>query len=350
MFPPPSKPQDADSSIRLTDNDAALARLSAVQKGYLSDPFIRSLVPRAHLQPSRPPLINVGTFVRTVAIDDLVEQWLSISSETGTKCQIVSLGAGSDTRFWRIATGPLKDQLAAYVEIDFPEVTTKKAMAIKKSKDLTAIFGDSNQIKLAQGGVCLHAPNYHLLGADLRKSPSETLGSLISPESGSLLDPSLPTLLLCECVLVYMSLAESSAILQWFGTYFKESVLGCVVYEMFGLDDAFGRVMVNNLKSRNVTLPGAEHSPDASVLPKRFLDLGFTTSRALTLREIRRAYVDPKELERISGLEMLDEVEELELVLQHYAIISSLTVPNREDSRLWTRWVLKQKQSQSNED
>jgi [phosphatase 2A protein]-leucine-carboxy methyltransferase len=103
MFPPPSKSQDADGSIRSTDNDAALARLSAVQKSYLSDPFIRFLVPRAHLQPARPPLINIGTFVRTIAIDDLVQQWLSISSNTGKKCQIVSLGAGSDTRFWRLA-------------------------------------------------------------------------------------------------------------------------------------------------------------------------------------------------------------------------------------------------------
>jgi len=100
----------------------------------------------------------------------------------------------------------------------------------------------------AQGGICLHAPKYHLLGADLRKPPFETLNTLISPESGALLDPSLPTLLLCECVLVYMTLNESSAILQWFREYFKESVLGCVVYEMFGLDDAFGRVMVNNLR------------------------------------------------------------------------------------------------------
>ncbi|KAK7472413.1 carboxy methyl transferase for protein phosphatase 2A [Stygiomarasmius scandens] len=345
MFPPPSRSQDADSSIRLTDNDAALARLSAVQKGYLSDPFIRFLVPRAHLQPARPPLINIGTFVRTVAIDDLVEQWLSISSQIGKKCQIVSLGAGSDTRFWRIATGPLKDQLSSYVEIDFPEVTTKKAMAIKKSKDLSTVLGDTNDIKLAQGGICLHAPKYHLLGADLRKPPSETLNTLISPESGALLDPSLPTLLLCECVLVYMTLNESSAILQWFREYFRESVLGCVVYEMFGLDDAFGRVMVNNLRSRNVSLLGAEHSPDVNILPKRFLDLGFTTSHALTLKEIRRAYIPEEELERISGLEMLDEIEELDLVLQHYAITSSLAVSNQENVGIWTQWALKIKQT-----
>ncbi|KAF5357354.1 hypothetical protein D9758_005884 [Tetrapyrgos nigripes] len=349
MFPPPTKPQDADGSIRLTDNDAALARLSAVQKNYLSDLFIRFLVPRPHLQAPRPPLINIGTFVRTTAIDDLVHQWLSLSSNAGKKCQIVSLGAGSDTRFWRLATGPLKDQISAYMELDFPEVTTKKAMAIKKSKDLSAVLGDPNDIKLAQGGICLHAPKYHLLGTDLRKPMSENLGPLVS-ETTPLLDPSLPTLILSECVLCYMSVAESSAVLQWFREYFKNSVLGCVVYEMFGLEDAFGRVMVNNLKSRNVTLPGAEYSSDVNVLPKRYLDIGFTTSRALTLREIRRAYVEPEELERISGLEMLDEVEELDLVLQHYAIISSLAVSSQEGLSLWEQWGLRVKERKSEDD
>jgi [phosphatase 2A protein]-leucine-carboxy methyltransferase len=106
MFPP-SQPgrgnQDIDAPVRLTDTDAALARLSAVQRGYLQDPFVKSMVPRAHLQPPRPPLINVGTFVRSAAIDNLVNGWFELTEHAEKSCQIVSLGAGSDTRFWRIA-------------------------------------------------------------------------------------------------------------------------------------------------------------------------------------------------------------------------------------------------------
>jgi [phosphatase 2A protein]-leucine-carboxy methyltransferase len=97
-----SNPQDADSAIRVTDLDAAGARLSAVNKGYLRDPFIKYMVPRAHLQPARPPLINVGTYVRATAIDELVHQFIDLAHQGGQQCQIVSLGAGSDTRFWRI--------------------------------------------------------------------------------------------------------------------------------------------------------------------------------------------------------------------------------------------------------
>lgn len=103
----------------------------------------------------------------------------------------------------------------------------------------------------------MHTPTYHLLPADLRLSPSVTLDNLLaSPTTDSttkpILSPSLPTLLLFECVLVYMSPSHSSALLQWFAGYFSSSqdgaALGSIVYEMFGLKDAFGRVMVNNLK------------------------------------------------------------------------------------------------------
>jgi [phosphatase 2A protein]-leucine-carboxy methyltransferase len=102
MFP--TEPlKSSDHYIRLTNGDAASARLSAVQKQYLEDPFIKYFVPRAQFQAPKPPLINIGTFLRSTAIDDLVHQWLSLSEHEGKLCQIVSFGAGSDTRFWRIA-------------------------------------------------------------------------------------------------------------------------------------------------------------------------------------------------------------------------------------------------------
>ncbi|KAI0724714.1 leucine carboxyl methyltransferase [Fomitopsis betulina] len=318
---------DADSAVRLTDTDAALARLSAVQKHYLTDPWIRHFVPRAHLQPARPPLINIGTYVRAEGIDKLVDRWCALAVHEGTQCQIVSLGAGSDTRFWRIATGPRKDILRAYFEVDFAENTTKKAMAIRKSSDLSSVLGKPEEVTIVNGGTTVHAPKYHLVAGDLRQPPSELI-ALLEPY----LSPAHPTILLFECVLAYVSPEASSALIQGFADYFNRTqtghnVLGGIVYEMYGLEDSFGRVMKSNLMARNVSLPGVDPYPTKASLPPRFLKHGFTAAKALTLRDIRRLYIDPAERERISHLEMLDEIEELELVLEHYAITWGVKIP-----------------------
>ena len=192
---------------------------------------------------------------------------------------------------------------------------------------------------------------------DLRTPPATSLASLLGSGDEPLLSPALPTLLLFECVLAYMTPTASNALIQWFVDYFAApggGLLAGIVYEMFKLDDAFGRVMLNNLKvrlssesvfvysrrvclndlitnagqqSRNVSLPGAESYRDLASLSHRFLNLGFTKAQALTLREIRRRYIEPQELKRLSQLELLDEVEELELVLDHYAISWGVKFP-----------------------
>lgn len=49
-----------------------------------------------------------------------------------------------------------------------------------------------------------------------------------------------------------MSPEPSSALIDWFVNHFASphdgSILGAIVYEMFGLQDAFGQVMLSNLQ------------------------------------------------------------------------------------------------------
>ena len=71
--PPLPRGKNPDDAIRSTDGDASLARLSAVRKGYLQDPYVTSLVPGGHLKPSLSPQMNLGTYVRSTAIDALVD-------------------------------------------------------------------------------------------------------------------------------------------------------------------------------------------------------------------------------------------------------------------------------------
>ena len=52
------------------------------------------------------------------------------------------------THAFRRKSGPRSGQLAKYVEIDFPENTTRKAMSIRKSRELSALLGKPEDVKL----------------------------------------------------------------------------------------------------------------------------------------------------------------------------------------------------------
>ncbi|QRW12607.1 leucine carboxyl methyltransferase [Ceratobasidium sp. AG-Ba] len=319
MYPPEPRHIESDNAIRGTDMDAAHSRLSAVRLGYLTDPYIVPLVPRARFVPSRAPLMNVGTYVRSTAIDMLVEGWLDAAGSEGEKKQIVSLGAGSDTRFWRLMDKGYAKHIASYVELDFAENTSRKAKAITQTQTLRTPLG--TDIKIEQGGAGLNSDVYHLLPLDLRGGPS-VLSSLVSTPTETPsplpLDTTLPTLFIAECVFVYMTPSASAAVVRWFAETFNRAA--GIVYEMFGLQDSFGKVLKENLKARQLELPGADAFPTLDSQTSRFSTNGITHAKGRTLKDIRRENVSDLELQRISRLEHLDEIEELELVLAHYAI------------------------------
>jgi [phosphatase 2A protein]-leucine-carboxy methyltransferase len=126
--------QKADAAVRMTDNDAAGSRLAAINSKYLaSDPYSHLLGPVDSPIP-RPPIINIGTYLRCTAIDTLVANFLN--QGTGKK-QIISLGAGSDARYWKLCSSKdTREKLHHYVELDFVELTTSKLEKILRNKTL----------------------------------------------------------------------------------------------------------------------------------------------------------------------------------------------------------------------
>lgn len=70
-----------------------------------------------------------------------------------------------------------------------------------------------------------------------------------APASPRALAPSKPTLFLSECVLVYMGPEESRALVRWAGQSF--STAAWLNYDPIRPHDAFGQVMVENLKVRD---------------------------------------------------------------------------------------------------
>ncbi|KAM0753671.1 leucine carboxyl methyltransferase [Meredithblackwellia eburnea MCA 4105] len=334
-----------DASVRSTDTDALVSRASAAALGYLEDPFAPLFLSPSQKRSleKRPPLINIGTHARTWAIDALVQQFLDNGegqgSVKGKERQVLSLGAGTDTRFWRMKAMTLNQEkkwlCRRWVEVDFEETTASKARAISSKAALKDGLGGS--VKIEFGGTGLSSTSYALVPGDLRNFATlaeRLLKPLPSDPSGSpLLDPSIPTLLLAECVFIYLPPETSAQILSWFTKSFASG--SSVSYDPFGLHDNFGKVMIRNLATRNLSLPAAESTPTLESLSARLSSAGYESAASFTIRQIRDTVVPLDESTRVSHIEMIDEVEELNLVLEHYAISlgsfggSSISLPSR---------------------
>lgn len=280
---PPSQ-LNPDAAVRSTDTDALVSRASASSLGYLSDPFASLFLPPALRRSTekRPPLINIGTHARTWAVDALVEQFLlggegEDASSSGSKRQVLSLGAGTDTRYWRFRERFEKEgkewRCRTWVEVDFEEATSGKARTVSGKAVLkdklggeykTGEFGhlgsgcgvlESLTLLSAafteKGGTALNSPLYTLLPGDLRTfstdlGPFLTSSDPFPTSSDPILDPTIPTLLLAECVLIYLPPTSTNSILSWFSQTFP-SGSATVSYDPFGLNDSFGKVMLRNL-------------------------------------------------------------------------------------------------------
>jgi hypothetical protein len=99
-----------------------------------------------------------------------------------------------------------------------------------------------------------------------------------------------------ECVFVYMPPQQSADITRWFTESF-DNLVG-LSYEMIALGDSFGKVMITNLKARNIELHGLPANSSLDSQAQRFLDAGFTRSTARDLRTVRDKDIPKSELQR----------------------------------------------------
>ncbi|KAK4556158.1 carboxy methyl transferase for protein phosphatase 2A [Recurvomyces mirabilis] len=287
-----------------TDNDASNSRQSAVALGYLNDTFSSAFATPEVQASRRYPIINRGTYVRTKAIDKLVKDFLGL--RPNEKKQIISLGAGSDTRFFRLANEETISAKIVYHELDFEANVARKRACIRQSPQLEAVISQARS----------SGSEYHLHALDLRDLTNK------SPPIIPGLDSDLPTLLLSECCLCYLPPDTATSVLQYFTMNLKSS-LALALYEPIRPYDAFGRTMVTNLASRGIHLQTLKQYSSLEAQRQRLKLAGFDTSQGA--RDVYQIYrnedwVSAKERERVEALEWLDEIEEWKLLASHYCI------------------------------
>jgi [phosphatase 2A protein]-leucine-carboxy methyltransferase len=310
-----------DKIVQQTDNDASLSRMSAVSLGYLDDPFAHQFVQGE--VPKRYPIINRGTYVRTAAIDELVNRFLA--SDVEQQKQIISLGAGSDTRYFRLVSNNPSLKLV-YHELDFATNNELKIAAIKKSPELLKVIhvhlqADSDaELQIAADGTSLQSPVYNIHAIDLRTLATSEPRDIPKLPSVS---PSLPTLLLSECCLIYLPPQAADAVLKAFTTHFisPSTPLSTIIYEPIRPFDSFGQVMISNLAQRGIVLQTLQKYSSLAAQKARMRIAGLTTRQeAADVDFIMKKWVSQEEKDRVAKCEMLDELEEWMLLAQHYCV------------------------------
>lgn len=305
--------------MRNTDQDAAGSRVSCVELGYLDDPYAKLFATQPATR--RLPLLNRGTYVRTSAIDLLVDKFMITSPETPK--QIVSLGAGTDTRFFR-----LRDRYPGatlvYHEVDFPTNTAAKLASIQRHPQLHTKLttkAPPNPLSIPPAATSYQSSTYNVHAIDLRTLANSSSDSF--PSTLPNLDPFISTLILSEMCLIYLQASTVSSIIETFLRKYipAPTPVALVLYEPILPNDAFGRTMISNLSTRNIFLPTLTAYPELGDQRARLRAYGFVDgASAADTHMIWQRWVSDEEKDRVAGLEMLDELEELELLLKHYCV------------------------------
>ncbi|XP_053551153.1 leucine carboxyl methyltransferase 1 [Bombina bombina] len=296
----------SDEAVRSTCDDASTCKRFAVSSGYWKDPYIQYFARQA--KERKAPEINRGYYARVQGVSLLMKEFLR---RTECNCQVISLGAGLDTSFWRLKDENLMPK--KYFEVDFPEIVARKIHILKSKPPLSKALKETHSGEsLLINAHSLDSTRYSLVGADLRdlKDMEDKLKKFG-------LDSHLPTLLVAECVLVYMSLGQSASLLKWAADTFPTAMF--INYEQVNMEDRFGQIMVENLQRRQCTLAGVDACKSLQSQTERLLGNGWETAHAWDMTKVY-SNLPQDDVIRIEKLEFLDEKELLEQLLLHYCI------------------------------
>jgi len=231
-----------------------------------------------------------------------VREFIKTNSVSDQKYQIISLGSGFDTRLFRFMEefGNKLEGLK-YFEIDFDQVMREKGRIVEMKpilKELSAawrpISFDLNE------GI-----NNEIFGDDF--------------------DSSVPTLIISECCLMYLTAEAGDKIISWCGETFKSTVTFCSFDPILADDlksDPFAKVMLDNFEKRGLdTRSLLQYTSRQSTIDRFMKHFAFVDSFTMLQLETAESLVSKQQRREILIKAALDEYEEWNLLSDHYILI-----------------------------
>ena len=317
--------------------DALISKNSAQQAGYLSpDPYLSTIVSRVQcdhsmskVKPS--PMMNRGYFARVECINELIKRVLDsfLANSRGREgdvtevdYQIVNLGSGFDTsslhRMKEEEETSSAERSFHLFEVDHVEVVTQKAGILSTIEGLTVNKLGENDFSIRIDGCSSTSSTLRLLGSDLKDAES-----VCSSLTEANINFEIPTLILTECVMVYMDKEScqklSRSLVQMF-----QGPAAWITYDMVGVGDRFGQMMLKNLTNAGYNLPGFVDNPTKEAHVELFTACGWREVSCRTMLEAYRELISQEAKARVAKLEIFDEIEEWEMLMSHYCLTLAL--------------------------
>lgn len=294
--------------------DAYVCKKSATSLGYYDDKYLEAMCGSLVRNSVRKqPIINRGYYTRVACFRQIVKEFLSETRMSGPR-QIVNIGCGYDTlSFHMLDEG--YDDLVLY-EVDYEEVILRKTDLIRRSPELRERLGGVENVLAANYGF--ETDKVKFVAVDLQQSNVVDALALAGLASGH------STLIISECVLVYMNASCVSQLCSSLVSYFDDTPVAWISYDMINPFDPFGKMMRSNIElAGGYRIPGFTDFPSLEAHHKKFVDAGFCldTTRVCSMLDAYRFMISDVEKKRLESIERFDEVEEWDLLMGHYSLL-----------------------------
>ena len=322
---------EMDEAIMKTSDDAIRAKVAAVQAGYYEDPFVEILSRGKTQQYHVQPLIKRGTHARVAVMDRAIASFLRLCQSTTTDDtslpQVVVLGAGKDSTFFRLIAGQLTTPTAdpvsiKWFEIDHAEIVHEKVKIVTEASQ----FGAKVTKPMEGKDVCVFESAFEgvwkatplssltLVAHDLRalKGLEKKLGH------GGFSSDS-PTLFLMECFQMYLpEPSDQSLLRKLFGLNPNNCYIA--IYEPILGNDPFGKIMEANLTRVGVANPQSCLNKTRTLQQhmSKLAAAGFEIATACDMWNAFQTILTAEQRQRATTCELVDEVEDFVLIMKHY--------------------------------